>query len=291
MVIKRFLQNFSWKIRVVLMSIKRDFLMIGRYKFGLIGWFFNMVTGMIFAYVFSVIFEFNSTTVNQIGIFTKTQIIIFIFSGVLLNTFSSAAIWAPMGRVTSDIHLGTLEAVFVSPTSRLAYLIAPTIALSILHLLFFIPAYIVVMAINGTLTNLVVISTTLLIVLLTVVSMVSFGIFFAMISMLIRKPQPIVLFLQMIFQYLCGVYVPVQSFTYIHGLFGMILKYFAMIFPYTYCYDLFRYFTFRGSYQTLLPIWAEFLFLGITSIFFIVLANFLLKKAEKKAKKGGLSIL
>ncbi|MFW9924799.1 MAG: hypothetical protein ACFFDW_16075, partial [Candidatus Thorarchaeota archaeon] len=59
----------------------------------------------------------------------------------------------------------------------------------------------------------------------------------------------------------------------------------------TYCYDLFRYFTFGPSYNLLLPLWLEIVLLIVSSIMFLVIAGFLLNAVEKKAKKTGLSIL
>jgi ABC-2 type transport system permease protein len=289
--LKSVFENINHPIRVVVKGIWRDFINIRRYKIGLLGWFLSMTIGVGAGYLFSVLFEFNPTTAAGIGISTSTQIFVFFVGGVGLSTFSDTALWAPMNRVNQDIHYGTLEAVFVSPTSRIAYLLSPIIADSILNLIFFIPAYILLMVLNGTITNFYVIGTTLLIVLLTITSMIAFGLFFAMIAILLRRVQPMAIFLSMIFQFICGAYVPVQTFALNYPIFGSILKYFALIFPYTYCYDLFRYFTFGSSYQILFPVWVELLILLVTSVLFVILAYFLIKVVERKAKKTGLSIL
>ncbi len=277
--------------RVLGIGIKRDLTNIRRYKVRLIGWFLSMAIGMFTGYLFSVLFELNPVTAGETGISTPTQVFIFFIGGVALGTFSDSALWAPMMRIDQDIHYGTLEAVFVTPSNRVAYLLSPTISDALVNLIFFVPAYFIIMGVNGTITNLYVIGTTILVVFVTIVSMMAFGLFFAMIALLIRKSQPIALFLSMLMQFLCGAYVPVQAYTSMNPVLGPILKYIAYCFPYTYCYDLFRYFTFGSQYNTLFPVWVEFVILGVTSIAFVIIATFLLKLVERKAKNVGLSIL
>ncbi len=283
--------NIKTGFRVVGIGIKRDLTNIRRYKAKLIGWLLSMAIGMFTGYLFSVLFELNPVTAGETGINTATQVFIFFIGGVAIGTFSDSALWAPLMRINQDIHYGTLEAVFVTPSNRVAYLLSPTISDSFVNLIFFIPAYIIIMAVNGTLTNLYVIGTTMLVVFVTILSMMAFGLFFAMIALLIRKSQPIALFLSMLMQFLCGAYVPVQAYASMKPVLGSILKYFAYCFPYTYCYDLFRFFIFGSQYHTLLPVWVEFLVLGVTSIAFVIIAGFLLKLVERKAKNVGLSIL
>lgn len=282
--------NFQNSLRVVGKGIWRDLVNIRRYRMRLIGWLLNMMIGLGAAYIFGVILNFNSISASETGI-SYNQVFVFFAGGIALSTFGDAAIWTPMGRVSQDIHYGTLEAVFVTPTSRMAYLLAPILSDSILNILFFIPAYTIILGVHGALTNFYIIGTTILIVMLTICSMIAFGLFFAMLAILIRKIDPVAIFLNNIFQFICGAFVPVQAFIGMSKYGGPVLKYIAQIFPYTYCYDLFRFYMFGPSYITLLPVWLEFVLLVVSSLFFVVLAYFLLKKVEKKAKKTGLSIL
>jgi ABC-type multidrug transport system permease subunit len=249
-----------------------------------------MTIGLGAAYIFGVILQFNDITVSETGILS-TQVFVFFAGGLALGTFADTATWAPMGRVQQDIHYGTLEAVFVTPINRISYLLAPTISDSILNLLFFVPSYLIILGVHGTLTNIYVVGTTVLIVLLTIVSMISFGLFFAMLAMLIRRIQPVAIFLNNIFQFVCGALIPVQAFIGMNRIGGSILKYIAHLFPYTYCYDLFRYYMFGESYVTLLPVWSEFVLLFVSSLGFLAIAILLLKRVEKKAKDAGLAIL
>ena len=277
-------------MRVLGKGIWRDLVNIRRYKLRLIGWLMNMMIGLGAAYIFGVILNFNPITTSQTGILS-TQVFVFFAGGIALSTFSDTALWAPMGRVQQDIHYGTLEAVFVTPTSRIAYLLSPTISDSILNLLFFIPAYIVVLGVHGSLTDGYVLGTTMLIVLLTIISMIAFGLFFAMLAILVRRIQPVAIFLSNIFQFICGAFVPVQAFIGLNQTGGTILKYIAQLFPYTYCYDLFRYYMFGDVYTTLFPVWLEYVLLVVSSFLFVGLAFLLLKRVENKAKDSGLAIL
>jgi ABC-type multidrug transport system permease subunit len=255
----------------------------------LIGWVLNMMIGIGAGYLFGVILRFNFNTTSSTGI-GATDVFVFFAGGIALSTFADTATWAPMNQVQRDIHFGTLEAVFVTPTNRVAYLLSPIISDSILNMIFFVPAYVIIMAVHGSLTNGYIIGTTLLIVFMTILSMIAFGLFFAMLAILMRKVNSLAIFLSNIFQFICGAYVPVQAFVGMTKA-GFLLKYFAQLFPYTYCYDLFRYYMFGPEYITLLPIWSEFLLLIVTSLAFIVLSYYLLKLVEKRAKNTGLSIL
>jgi ABC-type polysaccharide/polyol phosphate export permease len=282
--------NFNYNLKVLGKGIWRDLVNIRRYKMRLIGWLLNMMIGLGAAYIFGVILRFNTITTSETGILS-TQVFVFFAGGIALSTFSDTALWAPMGRVQQDVHYGTLEAVFVTPTNRIIYLLAPTISDAILNMFFFIPAYIIILGVHGALSNGYIIGTTFLIVILTIISMISFGIFFAMLAILVRRIQPVAVFLSNIFQFVCGAFVPVQSFIGMGKIGGSMLKYFAHIFPYTYCYDLFRFYMFGSDYVTLVPIWLEYILLFLSSILFLILAYFLMKRVEKKAKETGLSIL
>jgi ABC-type polysaccharide/polyol phosphate export permease len=158
-------------------------------------------------------------------------------------------------------------------------------------LIFFVPTYVIILGVHGVITNGYVIGTTILIVVLTMISMISFGLFFAMLAILVRRIQPVAIFLNNIFQFVCGAFVPVQAFIGMHRTGGLVIKYIAHIFPYTYCYDLFRYYMFGSTYVTLLPVWLEYVLLFVSSLLFLALGYFLLKRVERKAKTTGLAIL
>ncbi len=256
----------------------------------LLSWLIDMFIIFVSTYFFGLMVDFNPVTATEAGLLIS-QVFIFRASGFALSTFSDVAVWSPMGRVQEDIHFGTLEAIFVSPASRVAYLLSTTFSEAIINMVFFIPAYIIILGMAGVLTNIVVLGTTILIVFLTMISMMGFGLFFAMIAILVRRAQPIAVIINNIFRFICGAFVPVQAFIGMNKTVGLTLKSIAQLFPYTYCYDLFRFYIFGSSYNLLFPEWLEYVLLFVTSLFFIGLAFLLLRLIEKRAKKAGLSIL
>ncbi|NPD90435.1 MAG: ABC transporter permease [Asgard group archaeon] len=282
--------SLRFSVRVVFKGVWRDLKNYSRYKLALFGWFLGIVVNLFAISLVNTIFDYDALTSEVTGLGT-TEMLAFLAGSFALNMFANVGIWAPLNQIERDINYGTLESVFVSPTSRISYLLSPLLSESIIALLFFTPAYILALAVSNNLLNFYVIATTLIISFLTLLSVIAFGIFFAMIALLIRQSSSIAIFFSMIFMFLCGFYVPVQAFETIHSVGGKILKYFAMIFPYTYCYDLMHFFTFGDNFIPLLPIWLEFIILIGESILLLIIAYILLKSVEKKAKKAGLSIL
>lgn len=282
-------RKFIAPFRVIGKGIWRDLINIKKYKMRLLSWIIDMFIILVSTYFFGIMIDFNPLTASETGLLIS-QVFIFRASGFALSTFSDVAVWSPMGRVEQDIHYGTLEAIFVSPANRISYLLSTTFSEAIINMIFFVPAYLIILGMAGVLGNIVVVGTTLLVVLLTMISMMGFGVFFAMLAILVRRAHPIAVIINNIFRFICGAYVPVQTFLG-WNIAGKILKNIAQLFPYTYCYDLFRYYIFGASYNLLFPIWLEYLLLFVTTVFFVSLAFLLLKVVERKAKVKGLSIL
>ena len=210
--------------------------------------------------------------------------------GTAVQMFSGIATWGPLIRVEEDIHFGTIESIFVSPASRLGYLLSTTISRAIVSFIFFIPLYILSLGLTGNLTNFAAIGYTLLVAFLSVISLISIGLFFGMLAILFRQTRLFVTVIHQLIQFLCGAYIPVQGFVLIHPVVGSILKYIAMAFPFTYNFDLMRYYMIDG-YIPLLPIWAEFVIILGCTVFYVILARLVLIPVERKAKNQGLSKL
>ena len=65
----------------------------------------------------------------------------------------------------------------------------------------------------------------------------------------------------------------------------------ALIIPHTWAYDLIRYYSFDGEWQTILPVWQEWIILGLFAVFFIALSRLTIKRIERKAKESGLHLI
>ncbi|MHA1211142.1 MAG: hypothetical protein ACTSSH_01660, partial [Candidatus Heimdallarchaeota archaeon] len=106
-----------------------------------------------------------------------------------------------------------------------------------------------------------------------------------------RQSRMFVSMIHQLIQFLFGAFLPVQGFMVINQGFGTVMKYITFAFPFTYNFDLMRHFLFGDRYITLLPVWVEFMVLGISVVFYFILARIVLISVEKKAKRQGLAIL
>lgn len=69
------------------------------------------------------------------------------------------------------------------------------------------------------------------------------------------------------------------------------MQYVAYLLPYTWGYDLVRYYSFGGKWQTILPVWQEWAVIGIYAVLYTLLSRHLLARAERLAKRSGLNVI
>ena len=116
------------------------------------------------------------------------------------------------------------------------------------------------------------------------ITLTAMGIMVALLALLWRQVNSIANVVGVLFEFLAGAYLPV-------AVFPKILQYVAYLLPYTWGYDLIRYYSFEGHWDTLRPVWQEWSFLLGYAVLYTVLSRYLLKKAEQKAKQGGLHVI
>ena len=281
--------SFKTTTKIVFKGVWRDLISYGRYKANLFGWFLEIVSLTLGFIVIGGAYNFSPELYAIAGL-EGSDVFLFMMIGTTIQMFSGIATWGPLMRVEEDIHFGTIESVFVSPASRVGYLLSTTISRAIVSFVFFIPLYILSLGLTGNLTNLAAIGYTLLIALTSIISLMSAGLFFGMLAILFRQTRLFVTVLHQLIQFLCGAYIPVQGFVLMHPVAGRVLQYIAMAFPFTYNFDLMRYFMIE-NYVPLLPIWAEFVIIFGCTIFYVILARIVLIPVERKAKQQGLSKL
>ncbi|NHJ48513.1 MAG: ABC transporter permease [Asgard group archaeon] len=282
--------SIQYNARVLFKSIKRDFTTYKRYRAFFLGFILEMVSLTLGFALFGGAYFFNPEVLSYIGL-AESDVFIFLLSGAIIQLFSSVATWAPLNRVENDIHYGTIEAIFVTPASRMSYLLSTTITRGIIGFVFFLPLYVLTLGIGGVLTNGAVIGYTLLIALITLISNVAVGLYFGMFAMLFRQARIFISMTHQLIQFLFGAFLPVQGFMVLHKGFGTAMKYLTLAFPFTYNFDLMRHFMFGDKYLTLIDWRLEFIILGALTVMYFVLARVLLIFVEKKAKKQGLAIL
>ncbi len=276
--------------RVIFKGVWRDMKTYMRYRAFFTGMLLEIVSLILGFAIIGGAYYFSPDVLVRIGL-NEEDLFLFMMTGSIIQLFSSIATWAPLNRIEEDIHYGTLEAVFVSPSSRMGYLLSTSIARGIISFIFFIPIYILTLWLAGALTNFAVIGFTLLVALLAMISNVSVGIYFGMLAIMYRQARLLITTTHQLIQFVFGAFLPVQGFMVLHQGFGTAMKYITLAFPFTYNFDLMRHFMFGEKYITLLPVWQEFVILGALTILYFFVARLLLIPVERKAKKQGLSIL
>jgi len=282
--------SLQFTSRVIFKGVWRDLKSYFRYRAFFIGTILEMVSLTLGFAIIGGAYYFSPKVLTLIGL-EDSDLFLFMLSGAILQMFASVATWAPLNRVEEDIHFGTIEAIFVSPSTRMGYMVSTTISRAIINTIFFIPLYILTLWLAGALTNFIIIGYTLIIALLTIVTNISVGIYFGMFGLITRQARIFVSMTHQLIQFLFGAFLPVQGFMAINEGFGTVMKYITLAFPFTYNFDLMRHFMFGDKYITLLPIRLEFILLACCFVFYIVLARILLVYVEKKAKNKGLAIL
>jgi ABC-type multidrug transport system permease subunit len=275
---------------VIYKGVWRDIKSYFRYPAYFLGMFLELVSLTLGFAIIGGAYYFTPEVLSYIGL-NESDLFVFMLTGALIQVFSGIATWGPYNRVYEDVHYGTVDAIFVSPTSRMGYLVASAISRGLMNIFFFIPLYILTLILTGTIVNFAIIGFTLLVIVITFISNVTVGLFFGMFALLTRQARIFVSMTNQLIQFLFGAYLPVQSFMVINRTFGTVMKYFTFIFPYTYNFDLIRHFFFGDRFITLLPIWLELVILGANVIFYLGLARVMLIFVERKAKEQGLAIL
>ena len=233
---------------------------------------------------------FNSEIFDFVGL-DRSDFFLFMITGALIQMSAFAATWAPLFRVEEDVHFGTIEAIFVTPASPFSYLLSTSIARGIFSFIVYFPLFMLILGFAGAFTNPIIILYVLLIILLNNLLNLSVGMFFGMMTLLRRQSRFLVRVTHQLIQWLFGAYLPIQGFMVVSTGFGLAMKYIALCFPFTYIFDLLRYFTLGENYMPLLPIWKEFVILGVFIFIYLLIARFVLKYVKRKAKDRGLALL
>ena len=210
------------------------------------------------------------------------NLFLFFQGALLLLVFNGPTLWAPINAVTTDLYNGTLEYIYSVLGSRYAYFVGTVLTDVIIALVVFIPFYLfLVFFAQAGLRNTLMI---LLVCAVTLVSLTAMGIMIALMALLWRQVSSLAQIVGMLFEFVGGAYLPVSTFP-------PLLRWFAYLLPYTWGYDLIRFYSFDGDWPTLLPVWQEWVLVCLYALLFTVLSRFLLKRAARKAKERGLHII
>jgi ABC-2 type transport system permease protein len=202
--------------------------------------------------------------------------------GLLLTVFTGVTLWGPINAVRNDLYNGTLEFLYSNPGSRYAYYVGNVLAKVMINMVLFLPLYVVLALYSrASLPDLLLV---LLVCTAILIALTAMGVMIALLALLWRQVDSIAQVLGIMFEMIGGAYLPVNAFP------GFV-RYLAYPLPHTWGYDLIRYYSFGGNWQTLLPVWQEWIIIIAFAVGFTLASRHLLGKAEHLAKKSGLHVI
>ncbi|MCP4756213.1 MAG: ABC transporter permease [Proteobacteria bacterium] len=276
----RSLSRHSSAWNIMWASVIKDLRITRRYIPNIVGTFVELVLRVAFFLLLSSAISIHSMKgFEQI---TGMDLFIYFQSALLLLVFSRPTLWGPIEAVTNDLYNGTLEFLYSNPNSRYAYFVGTVISKVIVSLVGFLPLYLVLIF-----TSKIGLADMLFILLAcftVLISLTAMGIMIALLAILWQQVTSIVNILGLMFEMLAGAYIHISMFP-------TAVQYFAYLLPYTWGYDLIRYYSFGRNWTTILPVWQEWLIVVLYAVVYTLLSRFLLKKTEQRAKKTGLHLI
>ncbi len=251
-----------------------------RYVPNLIGTFVELAIRVAFFLLLSSAIAVQQETAGYD--LSGRDLFVFFQGSLLLFIFTRSTLWGPINAVTNDLYNGTLEYLYSSPGSRYAYYVGTVLADVTVSQVVFLPLYLFLGFTSRAGIGYMLM--VLLVCLLVFVTLTAFGVMIGILALLWRQVGSLAQVLGILFEFLGGAYLPVAAFP-------EPLQYLAYLLPYTWGYDLIRYYSFQGDWQTLLPVWQEWGFLVVYAILYTALSRYLLQRAERLAKRSGLHVI
>jgi ABC-2 type transport system permease protein len=257
----------------------KELQIAGRYLPNLVGNFVELAIRVGFFFLLANVVALEGESGPSLG---GRDLFIFFQGGLLLFVFNRPTVWGPIQAVTDDLYNGALEFLYSTPCSRYAYYVGTVLAKVLINIVIFLPLYLVlIFSSNASLGSMLMVLLACLVVLIALTAM---GIMIAILALLWRQVSSIANVLSILFEMLAGAYIPITAFP-------ETAQYLAYLLPYTWGYDLIRYYSFDGDWPTILPVWQEWLIISLFALLFSLLSRYLLAQAEQRAKQNGLHII
>lgn len=248
----------------------------------------NLVGSLVEMAVRAAFFLLMSNSISMggkeaFGIDIRGQnLFIFFLGSLVLFIFTRSTLWGPINAVTNDLYNGTLEYLYSNPCSRYAYYVGTVLSEVAISQVVFIPLFALLAVYSGAgWGNLALMLTASIVVLVALTAM---GIMIALLALVWRQVGSVASVLGILFEMLAGAYLPVSVFP-------LPLQWLAYLLPYTWGYDLIRYYSFEGQWKTILPVEWEWAVIIVFAVVFTLVSRYLLGKAEMLAKRSGLSVI
>jgi ABC-2 type transport system permease protein len=269
----------AWRIAKA--TLIKDLRIATRYIPNLVGQFANLGIRIAFFMLLSATISIQNVGTSGQDLVGHDLFLMF-QGGLLLLVFIGPTLWGPSNAVRNDLYNGTLEFLYSNPGSRYAYYVGGVLANIIINLVLFLPLYILLIVYShASLLNMIMV---LLACAAILVALLAMGIMVALLTLLWRQIDSAIQVIGVLSEMLAGAYLPVTAFP-------QSVQHLAYFLPHTWGYDLVRYYSFEGNWQTILPVWQEWVIIGLFAIGFTLISRYLLGKAEQLAKRSGLHII
>ena len=263
--------------RVLTSTIVKDVKISFRYRANLIGGLIQVAVFVISFYLLSIAIDFRDS-----GAFVHNPgdqaLFIFFLSGIIAMLFQETALYTPLNRINRDLYNGTLEYIYSNPSSRYAYYLGGIISDIIVKQIFVVPMIVLLYFLTAYSLMFYVA------LLFFLVLVISLGVILSMFALLFKQVENLVGIFQILFQFVGGIFIPVQSMP-------EYLKWVAYALPFSYAYDLIRYYSFQGNWNPILPLALEWTMLILSTMIFFALSILLLRKTEQQVRKSGLHLI
>jgi ABC-2 type transport system permease protein len=261
-------------------TVIKDLRIARRYRQGLITGIIYSAARLLFFVFFSNAISINASELGRE--MTSSDLFIFFQGSLVLWIFIGIATGTPLRAVGNDLYNGTLEYLYTNPCPRYAYYVGSILSDVILTQITFLPLYLILAFFSKAgIENMVMV---LLVCVTVFITLTALGVMIAGLELLWRNVGAVVGLLHLVFETLAGAFFPISAFP-------PVLQYMAYLLPFTWGYDLVRYYSFDRSWNTILPVWQEWIVIIVSAIIFTVLSRYLLKQVEGLAKREGLNLI
>jgi ABC-2 type transport system permease protein len=269
-------------LTIIAATVRRNLRVTLRYLPNLAGSLTEMAVRALFFLLLANSISMRGMNTSGISM-SGHDLYVFLLGSLSLFIFTRSTLNGPINAVNNDLYNGTLEYLYSGPGSRYAYYVGVVLSEVLVSMVVFIPLFLLLVLYSGvSFANLLLM---LLACIGVLVSLTAMGIMIALLALVWKQVGSVASLLGILFEMIAGAYLPLSVFP-------QAIQYIAYLLPFTWGYDLLRYYSFSGNqWRPILPIWQEWLVVGLFAIIFTLLSRYLLGKAERLAKRQGLHIL
>ncbi len=264
-------------VGVLQATISKEMAIFSRYIPNLVGTVLQLALRVVFFLFFS-----GFTTYSGQAVLQGKDLFLFFGAALLLYVFYSTAIWAPLNSVNTDLYNGTLEYIYITPSSKFLYYFGTGLSNVMINMLFFIPMFLFITIYSGAgLQNALLV---LLCSMAGVLNCISIGVMISLLGIVWKQVGSITGILAVMFEFLAGAYAPVQQYP-------DVIKWIAYALPFTWGYDLARHYLLGPAWHTLASVPVEWaVYLGM-AVCYTCISVVLMGKIQKRVMRTGLNAI